>query len=283
MPLQSAQPPMLMIEEERRVPDVVQTEGQQRRARPGRRRRPRPAAFALITSFAVFSMKSPIGGQTKASTTPRAMAANAVTIGTNRLPAKKARYGGSLIRKNRLNSRPAMMPMRMPPKSWCPASAGRGRRRSRSRAPWRRRRWSRSSRGSRPWRPALPRRRSWPGPGRPRSRRSAAAQRRSVLRSPGGSAGTHTPAWRRFPRRPGHRRPSRQSAAGGHPVDGADPQVLARCWNPPMKAPPTPSRMPATGRTETGSISDFPIFCRNPNARLKRLAFAGGAGAPSSS
>ena len=42
-----------------------------------------------------------------------------------------------------------------------------------------------------------------------------------------------------------------------------------------MKAPPTPSRMPATGRTETGSISDFPIFCRNPNARLKRLGFAG--------
>ena len=68
-------------------------------------------------------------------------------------------------------------------------------------------------------------------------------------------------------------------AAGGHPVDGADPMFLARCWNPPMKAPPTPSRMPATGRTETGSISDFPIFCRNPNARLKRLAFAGAAGA----
>src|SRR5688572_23234829 len=55
------------------------------------------------------------------------------------------------------------------------------------------------------------------------------------------------------------------------------PLSKARCSNPPEKAPPTPSRMPATGRTETGSISDLPIFCRNPNARLPRLAFGAGA------
>jgi hypothetical protein len=35
--------------------------------------------------------------------------------------------------------------------------------------------------------------------------------------------------------------------------------------------------MPATGRTETGSISALPIFCRNPNARLPRLALGAGA------
>ena len=39
-----------------------------------------------------------MGGQTNASTIPSAIAANAVTIGTNRLPAKKPRYCGSLIR-----------------------------------------------------------------------------------------------------------------------------------------------------------------------------------------
>ena len=39
-----------------------------------------------------------MGGQTKASTMPTTIAANAVTIGTNRLPAKKPRYGGSWMR-----------------------------------------------------------------------------------------------------------------------------------------------------------------------------------------
>jgi hypothetical protein len=55
---------------------------------------------------------------------------------------------------------------------------------------------------------------------------------------------------------------------------------LARCWYPPMKAPPTPSRMPATGSTDTGSMTDLPIFCRSPKARLPMLAFRG-AGAVS--
>src|SRR6476620_120234 len=32
---------------------------------------------------------------------------------------------------------------------------------------------------------------------------------------------------------------------------------------------PTPSRMPATGRTETGSIMHLPIFWRSENAVLK--------------
>src|SRR5688572_10856619 len=32
---------------------------------------------------------------------------------------------------------------------------------------------------------------------------------------------------------------------------------------------PTPSRMPATGSTETGSIIDLPTFCRTENAFLK--------------
>ena len=32
---------------------------------------------------------------------------------------------------------------------------------------------------------------------------------------------------------------------------------------------PTPSRMPATGRTETGSIMHLPIFCRSEKAVLK--------------
>src|SRR6478735_1224472 len=36
-----------------------------------------------------------------------------------------------------------------------------------------------------------------------------------------------------------------------------------------MKAPPTPSRMPATGSTATGSMSDFPSFCRKPKKSLQ--------------
>ena len=48
-------------------------------------------ALALITWLAVFSMKLPMGGQRKASTMPSAMAPKAVTMGTNRLPAKKPR------------------------------------------------------------------------------------------------------------------------------------------------------------------------------------------------
>ena len=39
-----------------------------------------------------------MGGQMKASTMPTAIAAKPVTIGTNRLPAKKPRYCGSLMR-----------------------------------------------------------------------------------------------------------------------------------------------------------------------------------------
>ena len=58
-----------------------------------------------------------MGGQMKASTMPRAIAAKPVTIGTNRFPAKKPRYCGSWMRKNRLNRYPAMMPTRMPPKT----------------------------------------------------------------------------------------------------------------------------------------------------------------------
>jgi hypothetical protein len=29
---------------------------------------------------------------------------------------------------------------------------------------------------------------------------------------------------------------------------------------------PTPNKMPAAGSTETGSMSDFPIFCSHPKA-----------------
>ena len=39
-----------------------------------------------------------MGGQMNARTIPTAIAANAVTIGTNRLPAKKPRYCGSWMR-----------------------------------------------------------------------------------------------------------------------------------------------------------------------------------------
>src|SRR5688572_12369960 len=39
----------------------------------------------------------------------------------------------------------------------------------------------------------------------------------------------------------------------------------------PNFALPTPRRMPATGSTETGSISDLPIFCSQPNTRRQRL------------
>ncbi|MGL4604671.1 MAG: hypothetical protein ACRCU9_11050 [Iodobacter sp.] len=31
---------------------------------------------------------------------------------------------------------------------------------------------------------------------------------------------------------------------------------------------PKPSNKPATGKTETGNISDLPIFCKNANAFL---------------
>jgi len=48
-------------------------------------------ALALMTLFAVFSMKLPTGGQMKDSTSPSAIAANAVTIGTNLFPAKNPR------------------------------------------------------------------------------------------------------------------------------------------------------------------------------------------------
>jgi hypothetical protein len=34
---------------------------------------------------------------------------------------------------------------------------------------------------------------------------------------------------------------------------------------------PTPKSMPATGSTDTGSISDLPIFCSVANASLKNL------------
>jgi len=34
---------------------------------------------------------------------------------------------------------------------------------------------------------------------------------------------------------------------------------------------PTPSRMPATGSTETGSMRDLPIFCSQPNAVRQAL------------
>src|SRR5664279_1195214 len=44
-----------------------------------------------------------------------------------------------------------------------------------------------------------------------------------------------------------------------------------------MKAPPTPSRMPATGRTATGSMRDFPSFCRKPKKSLQ--IFFNGLGA----
>src|SRR5918999_872731 len=63
------------------------------------------------------SMPRPIGGQTKLSTIPTTIAANAVRIGTDRLPAKKPRYGGSLSLKYRLKRTAATAPMRMPPKT----------------------------------------------------------------------------------------------------------------------------------------------------------------------
>src|SRR5215208_3418148 len=34
---------------------------------------------------------------------------------------------------------------------------------------------------------------------------------------------------------------------------------------------PTPSRIPATGRTETGSMSDLPIFCSDEKAPLNPI------------
>ena len=34
---------------------------------------------------------------------------------------------------------------------------------------------------------------------------------------------------------------------------------------------PTPSRIPAAGRTDTGSINDFPIFCSHPKAARAML------------
>jgi hypothetical protein len=34
---------------------------------------------------------------------------------------------------------------------------------------------------------------------------------------------------------------------------------------------PTPNSMPATGSTDTGNISDLPIFCSVANASLKNL------------
>ena len=41
-------------------------------------------------------MPLPIGGQTKLSTIPTKIAANAVRIGTERLPEKNPRYDGKL-------------------------------------------------------------------------------------------------------------------------------------------------------------------------------------------
>src|SRR5690349_19815380 len=41
---------------------------------------------------------------------------------------------------------------------------------------------------------------------------------------------------------------------------------------------PTPSRMPATGNTETGSIMHLPIFCRREKAPLKDGISGAGVG-----
>ncbi len=50
------------------------------------------------------------------------------------------------------------------------------------------------------------------------------------------------------------------------------------CWAPFRTAPPTPSRMPATGSTATGSISDLPSFCMKPNTLLPMLSRCGASG-----
>ena len=41
------------------------------------------------------------------------------------------------------------------------------------------------------------------------------------------------------------------------------------CGRKEKFALPTPSKIPATGRTETGSIMHLPIFCRSEKAFLK--------------
>src|SRR5680860_851748 len=47
---------------------------------------------------------------------------------------------------------------------------------------------------------------------------------------------------------------------------------------PLRTAPPTPSRMPATGNTATGSMSDLPSFCMKPKTLLPRLSRCGVCG-----
>ena len=42
---------------------------------------------------------------------------------------------------------------------------------------------------------------------------------------------------------------------------------------PPKLALPTPRRIPATGRTETGSIMHLPIFCRREKAFLNEIMY----------
>ena len=179
------------------------------------------AAYRENTSIALWT-----GGHTRLSTTPMPMAANAVTIGTNRLPAKNPRYGGSLIRKYRLNSAPATPPMRMPPKT--PVSI--------ESMPM-------IGFGVRPKYTAMT-----PSVARSTTKPTVAARAATPSLSVSPSA---TPIAKMSGSAPKMAPPD--CAITFDSVGGS----TAKC------ALPMPSSNPATGRTDTGSISALPIFWRN--------------------
>src|SRR6185369_7972342 len=184
--------------------------------------------------FANPRVLSPTGGQTRIRTSASTMAANEVTIGTKRLPAKKPRKGGSLILKKRLKSTAAMPPIKMPPRT--PVSID-----------------------------LIPMMVFVSIPRTTANTPSAACS----TAYPTTAASAATPSLLANPSATPIAKMSGKLEKIAPPDWAITFETIAGIQL--NFALPTPNNMPATGSTDTGSINDLPIFCSVANAFLKNL------------